>query len=225
MSSTTPTPSYPTLSFPSHPTQIAEASLDPSVPAPPSGTFVAVDFYRHATVVSSVGLGSNPRYGSTLQFIVEPSLDFLRHLDGAAARVDLCQPDGFGFATLGRGLLPLRKYLETALRGQATTPVTLYVDVVGADRKAVARVRVRVRMARPLPRPIVDDYVVMRQREARDAARSGGAVAEAVALVRGRWVVVVGVGGREGVVWGAWDGAVTDKGWKGGGGGGVEKIW
>jgi len=160
--------------------EVVEARLDPAVGKPESGTFVAVDFYKHNTVVSSVGLGHAPRYDSTLQFVVTEDVALLRHLDTQAVALDLNRPDGFQYVTLARGRLPLARLAEELLGGAGQTPLRMQLDVFGAGHRAVARVTVRARMARPLPQHLIDDYLAVRQRQ-RGAALGASPVAAAMA--------------------------------------------
>lgn len=147
---------------------------------------MAVDFYRHNTVVSNIAVGAAPRYDSTMQFIVAQDVALLRHLDTQSVALDLNRPVGFDFETLARGRLPLRRLAEAVMDGGGTAPMTLYVDLVGAQRKPVGRLRVRVRMARRLAQEVVDDYLSYRQRERQGEGAARHPIVEAVSQASGR---------------------------------------
>jgi predicted nucleic acid-binding Zn-ribbon protein len=147
---------------------VCDASLEADVVPTDFASFLTVDFYVHGTVVSNVGVGHQPQYGSTFQFVVDQDASLLEYLSTNPVRVDLNSPDGLAFNTMGKGVLSLSKLATALVRGSGTVPIACYVDVYGEHRRVVGRARITVRALKPLPVPLADSFLAQ-QREASKA--------------------------------------------------------
>ena len=109
---------------------------------PDVNTFITLDFFDHPTQVSTRQIGRQPKYDTTIQFIVPMDFTFLKYFATSALQLELNQAHGFEFTEIGRSQLQLatvRQDLETT----PNVPVRRSLKIHGAADRLIGEVTVR----------------------------------------------------------------------------------
>eukprot|EP00892_Ulva_mutabilis_P010113 jgi/Ulvmu1/7474/UM037_0017.1 len=125
---------------------MAELTVGPAVT-----TFFTLDFFDHATQVSTQQLGPNPKYSSTVQFVVPMSEAFFRYMATSTLKLELNQLLSADWAQIGRATLQLSEVLQACQQGSAPDQHVRNLRIHGPGGTSLGTVRVQYRMPRPIP--------------------------------------------------------------------------
>ncbi|WIA13452.1 hypothetical protein OEZ85_007032 [Tetradesmus obliquus] len=166
---------------------VTEAVLSAGAFPADASTFVVWDFFLHDSQATPQAPGTTPTYNTTVQYVVEADSFLLDYLVQQQLELELFEARGLDAVAVGAARLPLQLLLQdlevgAALGGHRSWH---HLDIVGSAGQQLGRLRVGLRVAKPMDKLLLQYKSTQSQQQEHEAAAAAQSIPADTQVVGG----------------------------------------